>query len=208
MTGESVFNGVAFVVGLLVSTLLVLRQMRQQRSLSYVTNLLQEKDVAAGYKAFLQDTRAVWNTLEVFPRLRVDEGDVGSALLDADKKKRLSHIVQYMRDALLGGDRAGNEYLKRTFPRLVRVLKETEGPDDVFKPENLKDIEGLIREALTKLTFCPGEAWFLALFASAPKAREAICDLVATEAVILQEGGCSAIEREAVSIIMGKCKEK
>jgi len=173
----SIFLSTIVAIGALVlSFIKMIRQLRQQSRLSYVTTLLTHKNICEQYQAFLLDLRFVWNALSIFPIFQVNEQSIKDAMNDKDKLIIMNHMVQYMKDAFHGAENVGNLHLRELCPRLSsELLDYKESADILFENENWEDIEKLFNEINMAIGFNPGKSWFLSLFAHSASIQTRLC---------------------------------
>lgn len=187
------------LLGILVTALLVINQIVLQRRLSYITSMLDDDEIIYWYKVLLKDLRFIYETLAVFPDLRIDEVTISQAFNGEASRLKMEYLTTYIRDVLRGDERLGNLY-----PKLKERTDQHLEPRDVFIPEYFPTIRLFILSIIKSITFHPSRPWFNALFSPSQKRRDIISNLMADYKLFFSPMHILQIEEEVRSYMLGK----
>ncbi len=186
-------------VGILVSAVMVVNQMRLQRRLSYIGTMLGDSEIASEYKIFLKDLRFLYEVLSVFPNIDINDEIVKLALENEASSLKVEYITTYIRQVLSDTPRLSTKYA-----RLSENVKEKWEPREIFVSELLSEIRMFILSIAKGLTFHPARAWFVALFSPADRRRNIIVTALRDYRNLLRSDQILYIEDQTRRFILGQ----
>ena len=196
---DTIIPTLTTILGLAITTLIVIRQITLQRRRNYLTSMLKDIDIMNWYKIFLKDLRFLYETLEVFPNLTINAETINFAQKSEEKSQKLEYITTYIRHVLRDDER-----LKSKFSKLANLTNVEYNSQNIFTVENSIEINNFINAIASGLTFHPARPWFIALFSPSKKRYRVLTKLISDKKLFYSKKRILDIEHEIRKFMLGK----